>query len=139
MDNKFCNGIVVDLGSDSCFSSCDKKRIDNFRITRYTDKVPKEHHPVEKYEYSINSLILNADVLINLAKPKSHRKAGMTACMKNIVGVYKYNENEQTHIFKVYIHKLFCESYQALGKAITKEPFREGSWYGNDTIWRTIV
>lgn len=43
-------------------------------------------HLDEKHRYSIARSILDCDVFINLPKLKTHRKAGMTCAMKNLVG-----------------------------------------------------
>jgi uncharacterized protein (DUF362 family) len=40
--------------------------------------------------YSVSRTALEADVLINLPKLKTHRKAGITACLKNLVGINTY-------------------------------------------------
>ena len=60
---------------------------DNMRITNYDPAYLKQHHNADKHEYFINSDVLNADVVINMPKPKTHRKAGVTISMKNLVGI----------------------------------------------------
>jgi uncharacterized protein (DUF362 family) len=40
--------------------------------------------------YSVARTVLEADVFINLPKLKTHRKAGITACLKNLVGINTY-------------------------------------------------
>jgi uncharacterized protein (DUF362 family) len=40
--------------------------------------------------YSVSRTVLEADVFINLPKLKTHRKAGITACLKNLVGINTY-------------------------------------------------
>jgi uncharacterized protein (DUF362 family) len=40
--------------------------------------------------YSISRTVLTADVFINLPKLKTHKKAGITSCLKNLVGVNTY-------------------------------------------------
>lgn len=35
----------------------------------------------------ISSCVMDADVIINVPKPKTHRIAGMTAALKNFVGI----------------------------------------------------
>lgn len=39
---------------------------------------------------------MEADVIINIPKPKCHRLAGMTAALKNMVGVI-YDKNSLPH------------------------------------------
>jgi len=77
---------VVDLGEDSLLYNIidDYKK---FRVTNYNPNLMKEHHNPEKNEYLIPNTILEADVIINLPKPKTHRKAGITGSMKNLVGI----------------------------------------------------
>lgn len=40
--------------------------------------------------YSVSRTVLEADVFINLPKLKTHRKAGITGCLKNLVGINTY-------------------------------------------------
>jgi uncharacterized protein (DUF362 family) len=40
--------------------------------------------------YRVSKSIIEADVFINLAKLKTHKKAGITACLKNLVGINTY-------------------------------------------------
>lgn len=47
----------------------------------------KKHHSFGKHEYLISSTILNSDVIINVPKLKTHKKAGLTCCLKNLVGI----------------------------------------------------
>lgn len=47
----------------------------------------QRHHHGKVHEYLISSSILNADVLINLPKLKTHKKSGLTCCLKNMVGI----------------------------------------------------
>lgn len=76
-------GIIVDLARDSVFQdgSCD------YRITNYDPNELKKHHNQTKHEYDISKYVLEADVFINVPKPKCHRKAGATMACKNVVGI----------------------------------------------------
>jgi uncharacterized protein (DUF362 family) len=40
--------------------------------------------------YSVSRTVIEADVFINLPKLKTHRKAGITCCLKNLVGINTY-------------------------------------------------
>ena len=51
-----------------------------------TDEV-QSHHRDRTHEYLISRTILDADCVINLAKLKTHKKTGITVCMKNLVGI----------------------------------------------------
>ncbi len=58
-----------------------------FRVTQYNNEKMIQHHNSRKNEYIFPNSALNADVIINLPKLKSHRKAGMTCALKNLVGL----------------------------------------------------
>lgn len=77
---------VVDLGKNSILYGIIGE-YEKFRVTNYNPNLMKEHHNPEKNEYLIPNTILEADVIINLPKPKTHRKAGITGAMKNLVGI----------------------------------------------------
>lgn len=79
--------IIVDLGNDSFFADSE------YNIGRYRNGIVDAtdmntfYHQVGHHRYGINKSVLCADVIINLPKPKSHRKAGYTAALKNYVGI----------------------------------------------------
>lgn len=165
--NKDIECVTVKIDEKSSFSELDE--VDKeYSITNYNLKLMNAHHVGKTHEYIIPKDILEADVIINMPKPKTHRKAGITACMKNFVGINgnkeclphhrtggpRKNGDEfpENNILKniyswlskyTYKHNYVinfsrrCLSF-ILGKT-GKGRFREGSWYGNDTIWRTIL
>ena len=170
------NGVVVRLDKDSSFYGLSKERLKRLRVTCYDPRILQLHHTEEKHEYKIARDVLKADAVINLPKPKSHRKAGMTASMKNMVGICAEKEYLPHHTkgsredgFDEYEKKnpyleiasdmldvqnelIAEEQYDAakkvnrlVGKYMQKgrdyngEQYFEGSWYGNDTICRTIA
>jgi uncharacterized protein (DUF362 family) len=47
----------------------------------------RRHHTGGVHEYLIARTILEADCIINLPKLKTHKKTGITVCMKNLVGI----------------------------------------------------
>jgi uncharacterized protein (DUF362 family) len=47
----------------------------------------RSHHHDNVHEYLISKTILEADCIINLPKLKTHKKTGITVCMKNLVGI----------------------------------------------------
>lgn len=79
--------VIVDLGMDSFFSETEKN-VGKYRngIVDAT-KMNEFYHAGGHHRYGINSIALEADVIINLPKPKTHRKAGYTAALKNFIGV----------------------------------------------------
>lgn len=56
-------------------------------ITNYGLGTVAKHHNDNKNEYLIAGTILNADVFINVPKLKTHKKAGVTLSMKNLIGI----------------------------------------------------
>lgn len=90
--------IAIDLGSESMFAEFDK----NSDIHYYTLADPTVDHIDPKYQgksatddyhnsrshkYIVSKTILNADVIINVAKMKSHCKSGVTLTLKNMIGM----------------------------------------------------
>ncbi|SDB63012.1 protein of unknown function [Butyrivibrio sp. INlla16] len=85
--NERNSGMIIELGEDSEFYKEDKKNLQRLRITNYDPRRLAAHHNSEKHEYYVSKYLLNADVVINMPKPKTHRKAGVTIAMKNMVGI----------------------------------------------------
>lgn len=81
------HAIVVNIGEDSAFEDCTEERLRKLRITNYAPYELNIHHQKGKHEYMISDHVLNADVIINVPKPKAHRKAGITRAQKNMVGI----------------------------------------------------
>jgi uncharacterized protein (DUF362 family) len=86
-ENDSDNGVVVDLGSDSSFSTIPDERYKRLRVTNYPHDIMLHHHNPNKNEYIVAKQLLQADVIINLPKPKTHRYAGVTIAMKNLIGI----------------------------------------------------
>lgn len=169
--------IVVDLGEDSLFAGLENFYYDNIRITNYDSSILKEHHNNIKNEYKVCKEILSADVIINMPKPKTHRKGGVTIALKNLIGInsrkeylphhtngaikdggdsYKHSSiiKKSLDIFldkrnaamqteksytKAKIYHQFVRICVVLKSVFKKDSYYEGSWYGNDTISRTIT
>lgn len=47
----------------------------------------QHHHHNGIHEYLLSSTVLDCDVIINVPKLKTHKKAGLTCCLKNLVGL----------------------------------------------------
>jgi uncharacterized protein (DUF362 family) len=77
---------TVDLGKDS-----DHYEIINdykkFRNGYYDRNEMSKHHNKDKNEYCIANSILDADVILNVPKLKTHSKAGMTCALKSLIGI----------------------------------------------------
>jgi uncharacterized protein (DUF362 family) len=59
---------------------------ETLRVTNYQKEAMLKHHNKDKHEYEIPNTVLEADVIINLPKLKTHRLAGMTCSLKNSIG-----------------------------------------------------
>lgn len=114
------DGIVVNLGDESEFAGEDDYSLKNLRITNYDSDILKRHHNRDKHEYCINKHVLAADVVINMPKPKTHRKAGVTIALKNLVGINARKEYLPHHTDgsveeggDEYLNKSFLKRYKS--------------------------
>lgn len=55
--------------------------------SEYDTRELVSHHHDNIHEYLVCKSILDADCVINLPKLKTHKKTGITACLKNLVGI----------------------------------------------------
>ncbi len=186
--------IIVNLGKKSYFYGLDEKRMQKLRVTSYDPKVMRKHHNNAVHEYAIAKIALEADVIINMPKPKTHRKAGVTISLKNFVGAntnkeflphhtlgskdtggdeymkkdclhYLHSRGKDYKNIKKYgisnpINSIMEKINRAAVKCIVffrrgrrylnrhllhtetdihNPDYIEGSWWGNDTIWRTVL
>jgi uncharacterized protein (DUF362 family) len=77
---------TVDLGRDSMFEPVSRKS-QMFRGAEYSLSEMQRHHQPGRHEYPLCKTILLADTLINLPKLKTHKKAGVTLSLKNMIGI----------------------------------------------------
>ena len=164
---------VVDLGPKSRFSSVNAFTARRFRVTQYDPMAMRHAHNGVNHSYLFPKTVLRADVVINLPKLKTHRKAGITAAMKNLVGINGSKDwlphhtagprvsGGDEYLKKSYrkaaismlrdaiearksnvargLLRFLERSVKATGKVIPfPDPFWEGSWHGNDTLWRMV-
>jgi uncharacterized protein (DUF362 family) len=78
--------VRVNLGRESALCPLDGGA-DRYRVTFYDPGLMAERHRDGHHEYSIARSVLASDVVINVAKMKTHVKAGVTGALKNIVGI----------------------------------------------------
>jgi uncharacterized protein (DUF362 family) len=164
--------LPVNLGKDSLLNAV-SKRYQLLRVTNYNPNEMGIHHNTSVNEYLISRTILNADVVINLPKLKTHRKVGITCALKNLVGINAHkdwlphhrvgsiaeggdeylfqdglkstwskiidDENRQTRTLPRRLYYYSGKVIRQLLKIFQKDPFYEGSWYGNDTAWRMAL
>jgi uncharacterized protein (DUF362 family) len=64
-----------------------KAKFRKFRVTNYDPRKMLRFHNHEDNLYVIDRSILEADVVIQIPKLKTHGKAGITCCLKNSVGI----------------------------------------------------
>lgn len=80
------NGSVdVDLASRSRFSG--HKGSGRYYGATYDREETNLHHSGGRHEYRLSRTAASADVFINLPKVKTHKKVGVTLCLKNLVGI----------------------------------------------------
>ena len=166
---------LVDLGADSLLEpiSRDWKK---FRVTVYDPRKMRPHHQPGRHRYLIAREILQADLVVNVPKLKAHKKAGITCCLKNLIGINGNKEYLPHHRKGAadrgtgddYAHSHWTLSlaenlldfanghlrglprvYRLFERVAWREMVRrrrtdptaqiEGSWHGNDTIWRTCL
>lgn len=86
-EEKGSKGILVCVDDKSAFSEITDERAEKLRITNYDPRILQKHHTSKQHEYMVAKEVLDADVIINMPKPKTHRKAGVTISLKNLVGI----------------------------------------------------
>ena len=165
---------LVDLGADSLLEpiSADWKK---FRVTVYDPRKMRAHHRPGRHRFLVAREILEADLVVNVPKLKAHKKAGITCCLKNLIGINGNKEYlphhrrggadagagdnyEHRHWQMTAAENLLDAANRIRGwprvyrfgervawwlmaKAAKSDPSvqLEGSWHGNDTIWRTCL
>jgi len=78
--------VLFDLASDSLLEPITDKR-GSFRVTCYDPRLMARTHAPGRHRYLIARDIVEADVVVNLPKLKTHMKAGITCALKNLVGI----------------------------------------------------
>lgn len=78
--------VLFDMGCDSLLEPVTRGR-SRFRVTNYDPQLMRSAHGPGRHSYLIAREALEADVVISVPKLKTHRKVGMTCCLKNLVGI----------------------------------------------------
>ena len=162
--------VLFDLGRDSLLEPITDDS-GSFRVTCYDPRLMARTHGPGRHQYLVAKDVMEADVIINLPKLKTHKKAGVTCALKNLIGIngnkeflphhraggsasggdcypgaslvkraleYSLDRQNQTTSFvagrlwrevAVNLERISIRSGDKLGV--------EGSWSGNDTVWRT--
>lgn len=92
-------GITVNLGEESEFFGAGEAVEKRYRLVDYPATNLHAHHSGKKQEYCISEYVLKADVIISVPKPKTHKKAGVTASLKNLIGINCQKDYLPHHTF----------------------------------------
>jgi len=162
--------VLFDLGADSLLEPITDEE-HPFRVTCYDPRLMKNTHAPRRHQYLVARDVIEADVIINLPKLKTHKKAGITCALKNLIGINGNKEYLPHHrtggsetggdcypggsrVKRALEYTLdrqnMTASYAAArlwhGVATNLDRLAsltgdhlgvEGSWSGNDTVWRT--
>jgi uncharacterized protein (DUF362 family) len=80
------NFVLFDLGADSLIEELPQAE-GSLRVTMYNPDLLARTHAPGTHRYLIAREIIDADVVINMPKLKSHMKAGVTGALKNLIGI----------------------------------------------------
>jgi uncharacterized protein (DUF362 family) len=164
--------VAVDLGSQSCLAQISGAYA-GFRATNYAPAAMRQHHNPKRHEYLIARQVLDADVILNIPKLKTHRKVGVTAALKNMIGINGHKdwlphhrrgardnggdeywhrsrwkaisghlldlEEAQTNPKMKQLLRIVRRAAGGVSLLTRRDSFMEGSWWGNDTLWRTVL
>jgi len=166
------NYILYDLGRYSSLEGITSDESE-FRVTMYNPDLLKRTHAPGKHQYLIAREVMEADVVINVPKLKTHKKACITGALKNVVGINGHKEYLPHHrkggslgqgdcyrgksLMKTFVEgaldatnraqsagrrrALACivRAGMAMAKLLGEDNNYDGSWYGNDTVWRMTM
>lgn len=80
------NYVLFNLGEDSLLEPL-TDGTNSFRVTNYDPRLMAKTHSPGNHQYLVAREVIEADVVINLPKLKTHKKAGITNALKNLVGI----------------------------------------------------
>ncbi|MGH7344222.1 MAG: DUF362 domain-containing protein, partial [Candidatus Rokuibacteriota bacterium] len=78
--------VLFDLGAESLLEPITDGR-GSFRVTQYDPRQLRKTHAPGRHRYLVSRAIVEADVVVNVPKLKTHCKAGITSALKNLVGI----------------------------------------------------
>ena len=78
--------VLVDLAGKSLLEPISRDA-NKFRVTMYDPLALRDNHCPGRHRYLVARDILDADLVINVPKLKTHMKAGVTLALKNLVGI----------------------------------------------------
>jgi uncharacterized protein (DUF362 family) len=162
--------VLFDLGCDSLLEPITDDE-HSFRVTCYDPRLLAATHSPCRHQYLVAKEAIEADVIINLPKLKTHKKAGVTCALKNLIGIngnkeylphhriggsetggdcypgasrikraLEYTLDRQNMASSVAAARLWSTVATNLDRISASWGDRlgvEGSWSGNNTVWRT--
>lgn len=163
---------LFNLGADSLLEAITTPE-PRFRVTVYNPDHLQRAHAPGHHEYLIAREVIEADVVISLPKLKTHKKAGLTGALKNMVGINGHKEylphhrlggtadggdcypgrnrlkamaeqlldagNRTEHRPRMRLAGLAAAASLHVNELLGGDDNLEGSWFGNDTVWRTCL
>src|SRR5215471_16672258 len=164
--------VLYDLQGESLLESVTDDNF-AFRVTCYDPHLMAQTHSKGKHRYLIAREVIESNLIVNMPKLKTHKKAGMTCSLKNLIGINGNKEYLPHHRFggsgsagdcypgdsrikralehtadrenmtssfamaKVWhgVGRQFIRALRLTGDRVGTD----GSWSGNDTIWRTCL
>jgi uncharacterized protein (DUF362 family) len=164
--------VLFDLGRESLLEPISDGQ-NRFRVAWYDPQLMAKTHHAGVHQYLVAKAVIEADVVINLPKLKTHRKAGITCALKNLIGIngnkeylphhrlggsqrggdcYPGNgtlkraleylsdrQNLTSSYAKGIMWRLLFAAFAHASRAQGDRTGTDGSWSGNDTIWRTCL
>jgi len=76
----------IELGTRSHLEEI-SDQAEKFAVNDYSAAVTSSNHRKGSHRYLVSQSVLDADLIINLPKWKSHQKSGITGALKNLVGI----------------------------------------------------
>lgn len=163
--------VLFDLGEGSLLEPITVDA--NFRVTQYPPAELARTHAPGRHQYLVARDIIDANVVVNVPKLKTHKKAGITNALKNLIGIngnkeflphhrlggsatggdcypggspikraleFVYDQMNGTRsLAKRRVLRLGSRTLQGVLHRTGDRLGVEGSWSGNDTIWRTCL
>lgn len=164
--------VLFDLGRDSLLEPISRDS-DRFRVTMYDPRALRATHGPGRHQYLVAREVMEADVVFNVPKLKTHKKAGITAALKNVVGINGHKEylphhrrggsesggdNYAGRARTKRLAELAADGMNLassarlrgalgfamrglvrLGTLLGEDGNLDGSWSGNDTVWRMTL
>ena len=156
---------AIDLKEDSEFK---RNHLDynSFSGPKCRQGDMSSYHNETRHEYLISNTLLQSDVVIDLPKMKTHKRAGVTLALKNMIGISE-NRHYLPHFSKaisnackrnskrLLLHlakRIFSVVKRCLGSfiillkdnleqfmGVTNRCIQRGDWHGNNIISGTII